>query len=1757
MKILCICVSPHYLKTYNRILKINIENSMIFCSIGNSEGLLLGGCCGNYVDVKFEYEHFDTNHRKWPWDTHFDNRPSSHVKLFEQFTEYDYLSTLPQFFKHLLKNEHSSKPNTILFIGISGIGKTTACKEIAKQWASMKILHDTRYLFIINIEDPSIEYLRGLKDLVHYYFHKYNTELSKQCLEMLLESNDTSYVTWNSDVTIIIDGCNNLSCIKGNAFLKNLIERKILKHCRLIIAVHPLALEELQKMVGFSKNVKLPGFSEDNVSYYVQQELIDYHDKAKKLLSFLENHPCIMNLCRIPILLVILVEEVKSLKGLPIDFSFDLAIVSYLMKLNKSIIPECFSLEESQSVQKLIMHFSIRAFQSIKNDPLQLLTQYNYGFSCVQEYLSACYISSLKSGEQFKALKENLFTNDYTSKWVLLNIFNIKCLSSHSIYSHIEFKEASIAKKICDLNKLRCYTFNELVESFKRENFEVDTQLLFKAVCFVHDEESYWDRCRTLLESNPHSIFYWYKTYLSLRDVHKNDHTGTELILFCNVDPRYSFYTAMRKLLQKSHVAMLLRNESTLLGYRVNYDQLNEGLAMSKSLNVLVLRYCNISDVIVDCCDKLAKVESVVVTDCNVDNARSSIMNVMQALKGIHTLVNLNLSSNNIPENMATGLASIVIKNKSLTTLHLANNKLGPMAIEVIQALENISTLTILDLDNNKMSGSISAHLAFVIRKNPSLVELHLSNNDLKASVGTILHALQDHSNLQVLNLNQNKIPETFCQSIALVIQNNCSLHDLRLGFNNLKSSLDVILLELKKIEFLKVLNLNDVGLSGEIVHTLTDLLTNENYYDSLKELHLSNNKLVVSVLQALKTRFALQVLNLNSSHLSDKAAQVLADVVKSNIKGLEDLRLSSNNLQASACLILEALKKKRVCKSSDPHKTGMPLKVLNLNNNSMSGKVAEALRDVIERNYLLEEVHLSNNNFQQSATVFLQAMKSLSRLKVLNLNGNKMTGKVAQDIADVIEKNRYNLVSLSIGFNNIRSCANSILRSLQKVAHLVHLNLSGNYLTDNVAENLASVIKANKYLEALRIGSNDFHDLKSSIGVILQALKGISNLKILDISNNNFSSDCGEVVEDLALVINNNCYLEELNLSGNHLQLHSSNFVIMQTLKKIANLKRLNLNCNKISNEVGEHLADVIASNIQLEELSLSHNNLQFAINRILQSLSIITHLRKLSLNSTNISGLSTAGYLTEVIKSNTCLEELRLGNNGFHSSANIILQALQKNSNLKRLDLNNNNMSSEVGGLLAGVIKCNSSLSDLRLGFNKLISSGVAIGQALQIISTLKVLHLSGNSMPESAAETLAAAIKTNNGLEDLRVSSNNFHRSIFEILQALTDIKRLKILHLSNHNITGKAAETLAKAIENNIYLEEVNLSNNGFHNIAIVVVGALKKLSKLKKLNLNDNKMSSDVSEDLAEVISNNNSLTELLLSNNNLQSSAIVICNALTKISTIKKLNFNNNYLPGHLSKGLADVVNNNPYLEELYLSNNPLQSSIHILFETLQSVSKLKVLNFNNISIKDTMLDTAASYLALAIEKNLYLEELYLSSCNFQKSAIILFQAIKGVSMLKKLNLNSNAMTGEVADTLAAAIKHNAFLEELHLSNNNFKISAFVIVKAIARLTKLKKLNLNKNGMSREVAEHLADVIKYNTNLEELFLSNNDFGSSTLLIVKALTEANSKLKSLDLKCTNISDNAAQILVEFAQHSNNLRHLQLDVKHMHERHNSLS
>ena len=111
-----------------------------------------------------------------------------------------------------------------------------------------------------------------------------------------------------------------------------------------------------------------------------------------------------------------------------------------------------------------------------------------------------------------------------------------------------------------------------------------------------------------------------------------------------------------------------------------------------------------------------------------------------------------------------------------------------------------------------------------------------------------------------------------------------------------------------------------------------------------------------------------------------------------------------------------------------------------------------------------------------------------------------------------------------------------------------------------------------------------------------------------------------------------------------------------------------------------------------------------------------------------------------------------------------------------------------------------------------NSLCIGIVNVAKALQHITTLKILYLSSNNIPQEACEELALAIESNKFLTKLSLSLNNLQFSANVILKSLATITTLIMLDLNNNQITQEAAEALASVIMHNTRLEELQLCLN---------------------------------------------------------------------------------------------------------------------------------------------------------------------------------------------------------------------------------------------------------------------------------------------------------------------------------------------------------
>ena len=1661
------------------------------------------------------------------------------------------------------------EPKLILINGPPGMGKTTLCKEIAFLWANKKLLVDTKMIFLLFLRDPAIQKIRDLKDLI-LYFYKFDPSylyLSHQCAEILAKRD-------NSDITILMDGYDELVDKENHLLIKNIIGRKVLSQCKIVITSRAIASENLQKDADV--RVEVLGFTEQSKMIYIQKEFKNHPEKIKSLLSYLNVHSDINQVCHVPIMMTILVCTYKEYGELPNNESelYENFIISTILRYVKELNDNCYLLDELQDelqdeCKKHLQQLSEFAFKTIESGKviftdvdikslcpnlafsgrkLQGLglfkvtehlniektdncVRYNFLHLSIHEFLVAYYLKSLKNSEQFQILRRTFFV---INVWVMFISLQKSLYDFHHLLMYSVSKEQIeiILQKLhhLDVHGIRHFHISDINGTFQllcckndKEDFETDV---------IHEnfivEFDSWCLFPFSFTSN------WTKLFASLCCV---DSSGPliEVYLLDKNTKDILYHQIVRELKQNPNLSVILVSSNALVGYRSNYYQLTNAVNMNRSLDCIVLKYC---------------------------------------------LIN---------KDVANTLSSYFINSHSPKYLCITDCRSDQMAFLVIlQALMKISKIKVLDLHGNNMTGQVIKHLATVIENNSDLEELCLSHNDLKTSVTMILHALKENSKLKKLLLNNNNMTGNAAEDLAYVIKNNSNLEQLGLGNNKFGSSADVILQALTQNSKLKLLNLTNNNITGQTVKQLANVIKNNR---NLNQLRLASNMLgpsAIVILKALKENCKLKILHLQNNNMTGRVAEDLANVIKNN-SCLEEIFLSNNYLDSSALKILQALKE------------NSKLKSLDLSSNNMTEQVAEHLGNVIKNNPNLEHLSLGNSKLGPSAAVVLEALTQNSKLKLLNLNDNKMTKQVVKHLASVI-KNNSNLNYLGLANNLLGPSANVILQTLKENKKLQIIHLRNNNMTEKVAEDLANVIKNNIGLEEILISHND---LKSSAAVVLQALKEGSKLKILDLSSNSMTE---QVAEDLANVIKANSNLEQLNLGNN--KLGPSTRIILQALKGNSKLVSLNLNSNNMTGQAADDLASVIKSNSSLEKLYLSENGLKSSAVIILQALKGNSKLRFLDLNSNNMTG-QVAEYLADVIMKNPNLEQLGLRNNKLGQYAVLILQALMRNSKLTVLNLNKNKMTGQVAKDLAQVIKNNSNLQELYLSDNDLKSSAGVIFQALIGIKHLKILSFTNNYVPHSFPIDMTS---NNPFITELWLGGNMLQSRLIDVVVNCRSLTFLKVMEVSHNSISPTEVVHLASLVskisslqalmfdgmvlnakerfhvqfydaskqilmanshssnENELFeimhlemwrtefadrmkfcydiknyfstdvrVMQINnfCADRNLYSLLSVVKQAEQTLSCLdatnmivslfsiiktvKVLDLGYSNIKKEAADKLAEALNYNNVLEQLWLRGNRLGLDKVgLILTSLQNIFTLRLLDLSYNNIGSTSADGIAAVIISNHFLEQLWLDGNMLMTTgVAIIADALNKHFNLKLLSLSNNGITED----AAEKISAIVNNNTLLGLLLSNNQLESIGTYEIAESCGGMKFLHILELTNNRINATAADELAITLTNCACLKEFYLGNNNLATTGAVkICQALKYTPILQVLALNNNNISTEAASIICNVINTNSNLDILLLGGNNLQTTGVVqIADTIKNNNIILQLLSLSDNNVDE----------------------------------
>ncbi|NXU79988.1 RINI inhibitor, partial [Oreotrochilus melanogaster] len=351
----------------------------------------------------------------------------------------------------------------------------------------------------------------------------------------------------------------------------------------------------------------------------------------------------------------------------------------------------------------------------------------------------------------------------------------------------------------------------------------------------------------------------------------------------------------------------------------MNPSRWAELLSTMKSCKAIRLDDCNLSS---SNCKDLSSIINTnpSLTELKLNNNELGDAGIEYLCKGLLmptcSLQKLWLQNCNLTSASCETLSSILSAQPSLTELHVSDNKLGTAGVQVLcQGMMNPSCkLQKLQLEYCELTADIVESLNASLQSKPSLKELSLSNNTLgDRAVKQLCQGLVEAScSLELLHLENCGITSDSCQDISAVLSTKSSLRDLSVGDNKIGDSGLALLCQglLHPNCKIQKLWLWDCDLTSASCKDLSRVISTK---ETLAEISLIDNNLRDSgmemLCQALKDpKSKLQELWVRECGLTTACCKALSSALSVN-KHLKVLHMGENKLgDAGVGLLCEGL---------------------------------------------------------------------------------------------------------------------------------------------------------------------------------------------------------------------------------------------------------------------------------------------------------------------------------------------------------------------------------------------------------------------------------------------------------------------------------------------------------------------------------------------------------------------------------------------------------------------------------------------------------------------------------------------------------------------------------------------------------------------------------------------------------------------------------------------------------------------------------
>ena len=587
-------------------------------------------------------------------------------------------------------------------------------------------------------------------------------------------------------------------------------------------------------------------------------------------------------------------------------------------------------------------------------------------------------------------------------------------------------------------------------------------------------------------------------------------------------------------------------------------------------------------------------------------------------------------------------------------------------------------------------------------------------------------------------------------------------------------------------------------------------------------------------------------------------------------------------------------------------------LQVLKMNNCSLSTKI---ISDILRKLHIatnMKEFQLCNNSITDKATkLLILNVFTWKCLKILKLDNNKFTYNPNELFAFVLKSSRYGDSSGDSIFCDLNTTSLDSLitlikymrtfstdRSLVECTSLFHkqlnsittLNFSGIFTDEQRIDEMVNIF--GNILQHLKVLIMNNCGLSSrTVTILLSNLHVATGMKKLQLCKNCINE---EAIKSIITAIFVWSSLEALSIESNRFKIHNPNEYFKFVIKAL-NSPHIYLDsiCNNLN---GKEIKYFITLLKHVKSMSTDNSSKQFATS-FYKQLSCIK-LVKLNLSGATIDKQSANLVFKAFDTSLQYLQQLNMNNCSLSSKTLVtILSKLHNAVNMKELQICNNYIDDEaVSCIIIAMFQWN-SFKTLEYRYNNFKEN------SLKILSfTLQLFNIS--IISEDSTITDSESVK----LLFSQLSYNNCKsRSTSSLFQRLTG---LTILDLSCIQLTSQDKSTITIALADNLNsLQVLNLDSCNLGSLPTInVIKAINKTT-LKELSISNNKITDNVAYAIKDFVNDNNVLTEIYLSHNDLGTVGILtITDGLVNCQNIQILDVSYNNITDKCTESLCYLM---------------------------------------------------------------------------------------------------------------------------------------------------------------------------------------------------------------------------------------------------------